>query len=220
MNPKTEGKTNCIGRSAKNAYPDDIKDFISRHHVGTGCKELMLMLNDAFGTSYTVSQIRAYKKNHKLNSGLDCRFHKGNTPANKGKKWDEMNIPKKNQEASRRTCFKAGHSPHNRTPVGTELMKADGYVWRKIAEPNKWRQKHIIIYEKYHGIKILKGKLVTFLDGNRENFSIDNLTLISQSENQYLNKMGLRFADNDLTKSGIAIARLRVAISQVESRGK
>lgn len=202
------------------SYPEEFKTFIYANYIGISNKELMQRLNNALGTSYTIQQVKAYKKNHKLNSGLDGRFPKGHTPANKGKTWDELNIPKESQESSRRTCFKKGNAPHNRVPVGTEQMKCDGYVWCKIAEPDKWRQKHILLYEQHHGITISKGMLVTFLDGNRENFSIDNLTLISMSINQYLNKKSLRFADKDLTKTGIAISRLQAKIFEVERKEK
>lgn len=39
----------------------------------------------------------------------------------------------------------------NTKPVGTERKRADGYIWVKIAEPNTWKEKHVLLYESVHG---------------------------------------------------------------------
>ena len=216
----------CSGMSLEQAvstppnesvYTKDIRKFIHEHCSGEWTRDLVDLVNDKFGTSFTENQIRAYKKNHKLSSGLNGQYHKGHIPANKGKKLDDF-MSKDTQEKFRKNSFSKGDIPHNQLPIGTEILRPDGYVWIKISNPNQWKQKHRILYESYHSAGIPTGKLVTFIDGNRQNFAKENLALISKEENKYLNKMGLRFKDKDMTTTGIALARLKSTISKIERR--
>lgn len=50
-------------------YPKEISEFLATNAAGLSTAELTKITNDRFGTSYRTSQIRAYKKNHKLKSG-------------------------------------------------------------------------------------------------------------------------------------------------------
>jgi len=195
----------------KSILNEEIRKFIYGHYKGVSTEKLVNLVNSKFGTSYSFQQMLAYKKNHKLNSGLTGRFLKGHDSPNKGKKMEEFLSPE-TIKAFKKNYFPKGNIPHNHLQVGTEITRPDGYVWRKIGEPNRWLQKHHILYKQYHGTEIPEGQCVTFLDGDRQNFEKDNLVLISLQENQYLNKMGLRFEDQDLTQSGIAIAKLQITI--------
>lgn len=159
-----------------NKYPKEVKDFIYNNYIGIGNKELTNLINANFGTFYTVENIKRYKANHKLNSGLTGHYKKGHTPYNKGKK-----MPLKLYEKCKNTMFKKGNKPHNYKPIGTERIGKDGYMQIKVADPNKWQQKNVYLYEKYHKIKIPKGYKVIFLDQDKYNFDISNLELIKNS---------------------------------------
>jgi hypothetical protein len=65
-------------------------------------------------------------------------------------------------------------------PPGSEISTAQGYVYVKTVG-GRWRLKHRQIWEAAHG-PIPKGRLVKFADGDRSNFSLDNLVLVSRSE--------------------------------------
>jgi hypothetical protein len=169
--------------------------FLKNHVVGKGNVELLELINRTFDLDLKLSQLRAYKKNHKLSSGLKGHFKKGHVPVNKGTHnggWEP-------------TQFKKGHRPHNYDPIGTEKEKADGYVWIKIADPHKWRQKHRIIWEEANG-PIPKGHKVLFGDGDNRNFDLDNLILVTDRQMAVLNKKGLRQNNADLTRSSLIIA--------------
>lgn len=56
-----------------------------------------------------------------------------------------------------------------------------------------------------------------FADGNKRNFSLDNLILVSRHELLVLNRLGLLHSDADLSRSGIAVAKL---ITEIENRQK
>nr|WP_275901160.1 HNH endonuclease signature motif containing protein [Paenibacillus periandrae] len=125
------------------------------------------------------------------------RFEPGRTPFNKGKK--------KDWAGGEATQFKKGHKPHNYVPVGSERINGDDYVDVKIADPNKWRGKHQLVWEKNNG-PIPKGYVIIFGDGNRRNFDPNNLILISRGQLAIMNKNGLIQNNADLTRTGIIMA--------------
>jgi hypothetical protein len=142
--------------------------------------------------------------NHKLCNGLGKRFQKGMTPWNKGKK---------GYKGANRTSFKPGQMPKNYLPVGSERVTAYGYTEIKVADPKKWRAKHVCLWEQEHG-PVPKGHVVMFADKNRCNFSQDNLLLVSRAELATINQCRLIFSDIEATKAGLQVARLKHAISR------
>jgi hypothetical protein len=111
------------------------------------------------------------------------------------------------------TQFKKGNRPHNYKPVGTERVNGEGYVDVKIADPNKWRSKHILIWEKENG-PVPKGHVIIFGDGNRLNLELDNLILVSRKQLAILNKNNLIQKDADLTRTGIIVADIYRKINE------
>lgn len=110
------------------------------------------------------------------NVGKAYRFQKGHVSHNKGKKCPS-------HPNSQKTQFKAGHKPVSWLPPGsTRIDSKDGYILIKMGEGTlKWRPLHRIIYQRMHG-KVPAGDLVTFVDGNKLNISIINLTTISKKQ--------------------------------------
>lgn len=183
-------------------FPEKIGRYIHGNYKGVGPREMAERLNSSFGTVYTTRQINTYYKNHGLNSGLTGRFEKGHTPANKGKKILNPH------PASVATQFQKGHTPANKLPIGTVRERSDGYLRRKIGEgAREWRQEHLIVWEEAHG-PIPEGGIVTFLDGDHHNVSLDNLRLIDRDINLNLNRRKLRTEDTGLNETAILIARL------------
>jgi len=193
-------------------YSEELQAFIRDNCKGRGNRELYEMVCDKFGPVMTFRKMKAYKKNHKLSSGLTGAYPKGNVPENKGKTWDEF-MPKDAQERCRKTCFRKGNVPHNHLPVGTVVKTTDGYMARKIGEPHEWEYIHRATWEKHNG-PIPEGMCVTFKDGNTENCDIDNLMLISRAENARLNQQHLRYEEPELTETGLLIARVLTAAGQ------
>ena len=52
------------------------------------------------------------------------------------------------------------------------------------------------------------GHKVIFADGNKRNFDIDNLILVSDSEALIMNANKLRYENKELTKTGALIAKV------------
>src|ERR1035437_2696815 len=58
-------------------YPEEISCFLAENVEGKSTTELVKITNAKFGTSLRVSQIRAYKKNHGLKSGIGQGIPRG-----------------------------------------------------------------------------------------------------------------------------------------------
>lgn len=189
-------------------YPPGVRGFIAKNVVGLGNAELAELVNQEFGTEYTIEQIKAYKKNNKLDSGLTGHFPKGHEPFNKGKK--------KFWIGGEETQFKKGHRPHNWVPLGTERISKDGYIEVKIREgqfQKNWRGKHILIWEKENG-PLPEGHAIVFGDRDKRNFDVDNLICVSRAQLARLNQNGLIQNDADLTRTGVVIADMITKMSE------
>lgn len=178
-------------------FTGEQKKFIYENYKGIGNKELTELFNKRFGTNLD-KQIRYFKRNHNLDSGLTNYFEKGHKSWNKGTK----GLTKANK-----TSFRKGNIPQNHKQVGYERINVDGYVEIKVREPNIFKLKHRVIYEQNYG-PIPKNSNVIFADGNKMNLDPKNLILVTKSELLIMNKKGLIKNDSELTKIGSNLAKL------------
>lgn len=201
--------------SPSKQYPQEIRDYIFSNYVGTGPADMADRLNKTFGTSYTIKQLKGYYANHKLNSGTSGRFTKGHVPFTKGKHIGDLIKDPVALANFNNSKFGKGHLPKNWSPVGTERKRegCDGYIFVKVAEPNVWMLKQRVVWEQHYG-KIPKGMVVSFLDGNVENFDPSNLFLISTQENGHLAATHARTQDADITKGRVLVYRLEQRLEQ------
>lgn len=194
-------------------FSQEQKEFIENNVEGRPNKELADLVNAKFDLQITAKQMNTYKKNHGLVSGLDCRFQKGASPINKGTKGLY-------NAGGNRTSFKKGQRPTNYMEVGSERINTDGYVEIKIADPNKWRGKHHILWEKVHGKPIPPGHVLIFGDGNRLNLEPENLILITRGQLAIMNKRGLIQKDAELTRTGVIMADIIKKIGERRRKRK
>lgn len=166
--------------------PEQI-DTLSRMYWDHYATEIAVVLGRSVRSVYDKARLMGLKCNpDKIRrSGLmssnnpntiAARFAKGHIPDNKGKKMS----PEVYAQVQR-TMFKKGHRPHNHRAVGSERINVDGYIEVKVAEPNRWRVKHRIIWEQVNGA-IPKGFNVQFKNHNPLDCSIENLYLISKAD--------------------------------------
>jgi len=207
-NHKLKSGTKCGNLpGVSKLFPKEIQEFIKTNAEDRGNTELTMLVNEYFKTQYTTKQIKTYKHNRHISSGLDGRFQPGTIPPNKGKK-----MPEELYKKCAPTMFKKGNLPTNYMPVGSEKRDSkDQFIYVKIADPNVWKQKHHILWEQHNG-KVPKGHNVVFLDGNRENIVIENLALVSDAELLELNRSKLKSKYPEITKAGITIAKTKCAI--------
>lgn len=189
-------------RKYSSLFPEEVAVFINKNYIGTGYLRMVELIKEQLGLEYTQKQIKAYYKNHKLNSGLTGHFVKGQASHNKGKK-----MSPEVYEKAKGTMYKVGNRPHNTNEVGEIVKTSDGYYKIKVAEPNVWEFCHIKAWKEKNG-EIPKGMMVCFKDGNKENWNAENLMLITKSENAVMNQLKLRFDRAEATESGLLVAKL------------
>ncbi len=110
--------------------------------------------------------------------GKKQQFKKGLTPWNKGKPFDSGG-------RSVETRFKKGQKPHTWNPIGHERITKDGYLERKMEDTGVTRHDykpvhHLIWIEA--GNSIPPGHALIFRNGNKLDFSLENLELVSRAE--------------------------------------
>jgi hypothetical protein len=107
-------------------------------------------------------------------------------------------------------------------PVLSERLNCEGYTLVKVSDEGKswqqWRLKHILLWEQANG-KAPKGHRVIFLDGNKSNVALDNLACIPCNVYNSMLKNNLHYNNSELTKTGILIARHKIAIIECLTRG-
>ena len=176
-----------IKSNVSNALFNSIeKKFLMENILNKTSFELAQLFNNEFNRSITPKQIRRWKHNNSIRS--------------------EVN-----------TKFKSGKEHLNYKPIGSETtvnVNGKKITFVKIREPNIWERKKRYLYEKNIG-KIPEGNRVIFLDGNTNNFNLNNLSLVSKKEQQTMCLFSLYFNDKELTKTGLLITKLKLKSKNV-----
>ena len=196
------------------------KAFLRKVTPGRSHREIFELCRKEFDWEIPdVETIKGAIHRYHLNTGRTGRFVKGQKAHNKGQKLTAEIYAK-----AEPTMFRKGNLPHNTHPVGKERMTKDGYIRVKVSDdrtvPSRknWKFKHHLIYEAEHG-PIPEGHTVTFLDGDKSNFSLENLVCIPREINLRMNQSDLYSTDPHLTKSGIRLAELKAVISKKIKEG-
>ncbi len=184
-------------------------EWIVKNHKGIGTDDLTEIINKKFNKNITRQQLKGFRSNHSLPSGVDTTFKKGVVSYR----------PPKGVRNSIKTEFKKGNKPHNTALIGSEVVKK-GYWYRKIKDDSpvgqsrrNWKLIHHLVWEEYNG-EIPKGNRIIFLDGNTSNFDIKNLALISGAEAAVMSKQNLFSNNQEITKTGNLIAKNIIAINK------
>lgn len=110
--------------------------------------------------------------------GRQHQFKKGAEPWNKG-------IPFEPGGRSAETRFKKGHAPVNWLPIGSERERTDGYLERKLTDTGVTRRDFVCVHRivwQEAGREIPPGQVLIFKDGNKRNFALDNLELVTRAD--------------------------------------
>jgi hypothetical protein len=168
-------------------YPDMRSDDLATHLGRTlsavygRAAKLGIAKSDAFLASPDACRLRRGD-----NPGIPFRFKKGHVPFNKGK---HITAGGRSGE----TRFKPGVKPHTWLPIGSEIWRPDGYLWRKVRDEaplarHNWIQVHRILWEQLHG-PIPEGYVLRFRNGDTRDIREDNLELITRGEHGRRNSM-------------------------------
>lgn len=109
-----------------------------------------------------------------------CRFPKGHTPWNKGRKgWQPGGRAKATQ-------FRKGNRPQTWVPVGSERVTRDGTLERKVANRGRWKPVKDLLWSAANG-RIPRGRFVVHQNRDRTDFALSNLVLVDRAENMRRN---------------------------------
>lgn len=211
-----------MGKSKDSIWTDEVVDYLREIYPDYTNKEISKMLKEKFGIDVTKGMLQSAKirygfEHKKENPGC---FKKGLTPWNKGRP-----MSSETWEKIKDTTFKKGNKTWNTRPVGSERVEVDGYVYVKIEEPNTWELKHRVVWEKHNG-KLEEGVNVVFLDGNRQNCSIENLRAVSRRHCATMSKkQRWKVGEPEIVDASINLTMLESKIHQIkkgrdDERGK
>lgn len=187
------------------------EDFIRANYVELTAPQIAERLRSEFGADIEDGALKSYMTRHNLHSGRTGRYEPGRTAENKGLHWSDY-MPPESQARSRATTFKKGNRPQTWVPVGTEAIDKDGYRKIKVAEPNRWKLLHRYVWEQANG-PIPDGCNVTFLDGDPQNCTLENLVLMTRRENAFRNCHLIQEAATPEHRSAtIPLAKIRVRV--------
>lgn len=93
---------------------------------------------------------------------------------------------KKGQRPSVATEFRRGQHAHNKAAVGEVRIRIETHTglsraWIKIAEPNAWQKRAVVVWVSAHG-PLKRGLVIHHKDRDSLNDSIDNLQALSRAE--------------------------------------
>lgn len=141
-------------------------DFLRQHYGMMTAKELAAALNHPFSST----------QSHILELGLkkDPAFYAD--PKRSGRLYSGS--PK-------------AYSGKNRSPAGAERIDAFGYVMVRVDHTEdrqrNWVPKHHLVWQQHTGALPPEGHVLIFKDGNKRNFDVSNLELISRGEHCFRN---------------------------------
>lgn len=220
----------------KRVYTQKEREFLFENYKGKSNLELSQMFYKEFGKEMSVSKIKNFKQRYGLKSEIDARFNKHYTKEEEkfllnnykgliskeisklfnekfGRELTPMQLHafkryRNLQSGSRgKGGFKKGGTPPNTRPIGSEKINKDGYTRIKVAEPNVWKLKQQVIWEQHNG-KIPKGYSIVFANQDKTDFRIENLMLVRNKDMLVAKNRGLLTKNEDLTKTGLLVAKL------------
>lgn len=85
------------------------------------------------------------------------------------------------------TEFRPGQRPANVLPVGAVTVRKrprrhDVRAWVKVAEPNVWRPRALVVWEEANGRALRRGEVVHHVNGDSLDDRPENLEALSRSE--------------------------------------
>lgn len=191
----------------KHRWTADQIAWLRQQYMTMARSQLLAAFNSHFGCLITASQLRGAMGNYNIRQHVRTgRFVPETQPWNKGVT---------GYMGANRTSFRKGNKPHNTRHLWHERVGKDGYVEIQVPErnpytgyPTRYKQKHVWIWEQTHG-KRPKGCAIVFRDGNRSNFDLDNLILVTRRELLVLNQLNYKGSPDELKPTLLQLAKMQ-----------
>ena len=115
----------------------------------------------------------------------------------------------------KRFSAKNGNRCQQEKPIGTISKWECGYTRIKTGD-NEWEFIQRYVWKKHHG-EIPPNHSVIFLDGNTDNYNIENLALVNRNELMKYNSMKLNSDNQELNRVAVNLAKL---MTKAKERGE
>jgi transposase len=214
---------------------NELKKYLEKNASRYLLNDLVILLYMEFNIKYDVEYLRKYLNYHKISykkvikrqfnqqqKDYLMKISKNYTPR------ELMNIV--NEKFNQDYTLKEFHSylrknkipfkyedikrAHIKAPLYSEGMRK-GQVIIKISE-RKWVEKQRYIYEQYHNVKLKPRQYVVFIDGDRENFDINNLKVVDCKIAGYIGNYELRSKNKQISELGFKVAELMSKTKDIE----
>ena len=162
----------------KHVWTNEQVEYLKKNAEGTPRKEIVKKLNDKFNLNLTLLQVRDCMNSRGIRNNIDKRF----------------------------SAESGGNRCQQEKPIGTISKWECGYTRIKTGK-NEWEFIQRYVWKKHHG-EIPPGHSVIFLDGNTNNYNIENLALVNRNELMKYNSMKLNSDNQELNRVAVNLAKL------------
>lgn len=188
-----ECKHRVIWRAANGEIPSDKK----------------VIFIDGDKTNIVLENLQLVDIHHHSEKSINARFKKGVKVWNKGVKYTAGG-------RSTKTQFKKGSIPPNLREEGSEVVRKDGYTY--IKHNGKPQLKHRVLYQEHHKVTLETWQYVSFKDGNKQNFNIDNLELKSRAD--MMSKNTIHQYPQELKEVILVLGKVKKTIKKKEKKNE
>lgn len=221
----------------RSIFTKEIIDFIKNHKNDYDNKTMAQKINEKFNTSYTSVQIRLFRSKNNLEFRLFCKetleyMRNHNQDSYEQLKDDVNSIFGKNYSLQqiKSACYwyklreyqKRREREFFSKPDFSERLRKSKASRIEIKINGKWIAKSKYVYETSTGKKVQDDEVVVFLDGNFNNFDLNNLLCVKKRElgvvNGHLN--GTCQNNGELTKLKYDVAKLKLQICEKQRQLK
>jgi transposase len=209
----------------------ELKKFLLGFDGNLEILDLLPIVNTTFNETYDYHGLESYCQNNgiKYKSKRDryieyTKFLRG---FNSEKTIDELRVllnEKFNINYTRQQVKSLLHNynikykpAYKTTPIGTEIFKRDnGLIFVKKAN-SVYVDKQRLLYEQYHNVELTPDDYIIFLNGDKNDFSKENLKKITSREHRNMAGVGLYFKQKELTNTGLQIAQLKIKTKEKDN---
>lgn len=218
-------------------FTKEIIDFIKKHKNDYDNKTMTQIINEKFNTSYTFVQIRLFRNKNNLEYRLFCKetleyMRNHNQDSYEQLKDDVNSIFGKNyslQQIKSACYWYKLREYQKRREIGSfskpdfsERLRKSKAARIEIKINGKWISKSKYVYEISTGKKVQDDEVIVFLDGNFNNFDLDNLLCVKRKELGIVNRQlnGTCQNNAELTKFKYDVAKLKLQICEKQRQLK
>ena len=218
-------------------FTKEIIDFIKNHKNDYDNKTMTQKINEKFNTSYTYVQIRLYRNKNNLEYRLFCKealeyMRNHNQDSYEQLKDDVNSIFGKNYSLQqiKSACYwyklrefqKRRETKSFSKPDFSERLRKGERSRIEIKINGKWISKSKYVYETSTGKKVQDDEVIVFLDGNFNNFDLDNLLCVKRKEVGVVNGQlnGTCQNNGELTKFKYDVAKFKLQICEKQRQLK